>query len=313
MSPIAEVCREVADDAWRKIANIVDTSDTSDKTGENKQFSKKCMELFELRFVALLYFLSSCYCSDKGIARFLDRKKDADELGIPADFYVKNTLLFHSVYELMKTNEKTIIELEWAISPDRDICGYNEEINKALNESVYNLPSKIQDRVVDDTRQRYSKVDWFYNLQSITFANHDEEPDIYESDTQFERLGKRIACDYYYDLVDNMRMWIHKEDDYYNEYYFPKDEQNPWEQLKDDIDHGEPPYCEPYFMYVCLNRLEKLDDNIQYLIWVLVGENQIYRENNPYDCDLKTLDEEIAMQIFKQFYSEAEKELAKEG
>lgn len=51
-----------------------------------------------------------------------------------------------------------------------------------------------------------------------------------------------------------------------------KDEQNPWEQLKDDIDHGEPPYCEPYFMYVCLNRLEKLDDNIQYLIWVLVGE-----------------------------------------
>ena len=46
---------------------------------------------------------------------------------------------------------------------------------------------------------------------------------------------------------------------------------------------------------------------------MLVGENQIYRENNPSDCDLKNLDEEIAMQIFKQFYSEAEKELAKEG
>lgn len=135
--------------------------------------------------------------------------------------------------------------------PIAEVCR-NEEINKPLNESVYNLPSKIQDRVIDDTRQRYSKVAWFYNLQSITFANHDEEPDIYESDTQFERLGRMIACDYYNNLVNYMRIWIHKEDDYYNDYYCPKDGQNPWKQLKDDIEHGDPPYCEPYFMYVCL-------------------------------------------------------------
>lgn len=42
------------------------------------------------------------------------------------------------------------------------------------------------------------------------------------------------------------------------------------------------------------------------------GRSNIPRKN-PYDCDLKTLDEEVAMQIFKRFYSEAEKELAQEG
>lgn len=310
MSPVARVCREVADDAWNIIGSIDEFI-----MGEKNQLTEKYIRIFKLRFTALLYFLASCYFVEKHIERdssLFDTGKDPDELKLPVDFYVKNTSSFHLIYETIKLNEK--ISIFWfAISPDFNICTNSQAIDEVLDESVSNFFSKIQSVVVDVSKERYSSVDLFYNLQSITFENYRGKPDIFESDTQFELLGKRIACDYYYDLVDYMRMWIHKEDDYYNDYYCPKDGQNPWEQLKDDIEHGEPPYCEPYFMYVCLNRLEKLDDNIQYLIWVLVGENQIYRENNPYDCDLKTLDEEIAMQIFKQFYSEAEKELAKEG
>lgn len=324
MSPIATVCEDIAANT---LTQIYDPSSC---------FSKEVIKEAKKRYITLLYLLAVRYCVDRKVPSsswLWDSERDAKELDIQMSYSIDECILVHDLYTVIKElhfqiscspeKEYFVHNLGAFIEEDNNLselivykyifgdflCCYDMEIERLLEKEMLNLFDKVEEVALEMKRDDYRGYWWRYKFNSIKFPELND-PDNYPLEKQYANLGESLGSMLYWKLVDELQAWLQDGESYRLTRY--EDLETAWGQMKWDIEHGDPTYCEDWAMAECESKIDDLLEPEQYLLWLYAmgwdnNDNAYY----PYidNTEEYNLAEAVSKSIFQVIYSRAEEEL----